>query len=801
MARCVGGLLARVSVSALLLGIAAPDVAFAQSATPSVSSATTPSVSTGGQVQPQARSGTAAAAPAPSSQTAAPANSDIIVTAQFRSQRLQDTPLAITAISAADLEKRNQTSVVDLAGNAPNITILKGGSGYGLTPTISIRGVGAGDYNFALSPAVGVYLDDVYMPTLFGSASDLVDIDRVEVLRGPQGTLSGKNSVGGAIKIFSKAPDNDFGGVVEGGYGSYDTVRLRGAINIPIVKDTLALRITGAFSREDGYLTRIDYGCRFPNSGIAATTTASNCVLGKEGGTNHRGIRGQLRWTPTAALQVDLSADYTKIDDQPAATKLTYARNPQNIPQTNFAQFLTDARFVNYATNCVAELGYCQPSVAKSDPWGVSARVSYDFGHKLSLVSISAYRAYTARFTSDGDAGPLTALQQDNQLKYRTFTQELRLNGSLGSLDWTLGGFYSTDRGVQAGRQNVGYVGVPFPPFAQLSDFNQNDVITASSLAGFVHGVYHFNDKLNLTLGYRRTHDARDYTFNRTANTPAADLAASINGTTSRFRGNSNDYRATLDYRWSNQILTYATFSTGFRGGGINPRPFVASQVVPFGPERLKNYEIGMKTDLFDRRLRLNASAFYDRYNDIQETITSGYGGFPISAVPVNSGDATLKGVELEMNARPFGALQLDGSVSYIKFDFTRLSADALASGLTRDMVSPFTPSWKASLGAQYAVDLDRFGVLTPRLDVNYQSSLYTQAVNNDRNQLQAFTVLNAKLSYAPRDSAWLFSMAVTNVTDKYYFVNIDDTYQGTGTTRATPARPRTAFFSVKRTF
>jgi iron complex outermembrane receptor protein len=789
MACHLGGLLARASSSALLLGMILPGVAFGQTSAPlaqaPVSGATALDSSALPSTPPISQSTT----------------EDIIVTAQFRSQRLQDAPLAITAISAAELERRNQTSVVDLAGNAPNITILKGGSGYGLTPTISIRGVGAGDYNFALSPAVGVYLDDVYMPTLFGSASDLVDIDRVEVLRGPQGTLSGKNSVGGAIKIFSKAPDNDFGGSFEGGYGSYNEVRLRGAINIPIVKDTLALRLTGAYSRQDGYLTRIDYGCRFPNSGIAATTNAANCVLGKEGGSDHKGIRAQLRWTPTPELRIDLSADYTKIDDQPAATTLTYARNPQNIPQTDFAQFITSERYVNYATNCVAELGYCQPSVAQSDPWGVSARISYDFGHKLSLVAISAYRAYTARFTSDGDGGPLTALQQDNQLKYRTFTQEVRLNGSLGKLDWTVGGFFSTDRGVQGGRQNVGYVGVPFPPFAMLSDFDQNDVITAKSLAGFVHGVYHFNEKLNLTLGYRRTHDERDYTFRRTANTPAADLAAAIDGTTSRFRGNSDDYRATLDYRWSNQILTYATFSTGFRGGGINPRPFVASQVVQFGPERLKNYEVGIKSDLFDRRVRLNASAFYDRYQDIQETITSGYGGFPISAVPVNSGDATLKGVELEMNARPFGTLQLDGSVSYIKFDFTRLSADALASGLTKDMVSPFTPTWKASLGAQYAFDLDKLGTLTPRLDVNYQSSLFTQAVNNARNQLNAFTVLNAKLSYVPQDSRWQVSLAITNLTNKYYFLNIDDTYQGTGTTRATPARPRTGFLSVKRSF
>ncbi|EIZ78342.1 TonB-dependent receptor [Novosphingobium sp. Rr 2-17] len=762
-----------MSASAFAVAVATPVFAQAQ-AEPNA-----PSASTGSRV------------------TTSPSTPEIVVTAQFRSERLQDTPLAITAITSESLQQRNQVNVVDIAANAPNITVLKGGSGYGLTPSISIRGIGAGDYNFAISPAVGVYVDDVYMPTLFGSASDLVDIDRVEVLRGPQGTLSGKNSEGGSIKIFSKAPDNDFGGNIEAGYGSYNAVRVRGAINIPIVQDRLALRLTGAYSREDGYVTRLDYGCLNPGSGVAAVTTASNCKLGKEGGSDHRGIRGQLRWTPSDALQVDLSADYTRIDDEPAATKLIYARNSSGIPQTDFAQFLTSGRFTNYETYCVAELGYCQPAVAKAKPWGVSGRIKYDINDTLSLTSITAYRAYTARFTSDGDGGPLTALQQDNQLKYRTFTQELRLNGTNGPIDWTVGGYYSKDRGVQAGRQNVGYVG--FPPM--ISDFDQHDVVTAGSIAGFVHGVYHATDKLNLTLGYRYTHDKRDYTFNRSANTPGAALAAAIDGMTGRFRGNSNDYRATLDYHVSDAVMTYATFSTGFRGGGINPRPFTESQIKEFGAEKLYNFEVGAKANLFDRRLTLNASAFYDLFRDIQETITSGYGGFPISAIPLNSGNAKLKGVELELNARPVPGLQIDGSVSYIDFQFTKLSADAISSGITMDMTSPFTPKWKASLGVQYEIPLGSIGTLTPRLDVNYQSSLYTQAVNTSLNRLQPFTVMNAQLTYAPNDKNWSLAVSVTNLTNKYYYLNIDDTYQGTGTTRATPARPRTVFASIKRKF
>ncbi|MBZ9648373.1 TonB-dependent receptor [Sphingobium sp. 3R8] len=726
-------------------------------------------------------------------------SADIIVTAQFRSQKLQDTPLAITALTAETIEQRNQVNVADIAGNAPNVTVLKGGSGYGMTPSINIRGIGAGDFNFALSPAVGVYLDDVYVPTLFGSASDLVDIDRIEMLRGPQGTLSGKNSLGGAIKIFSKAPDNDFGGYIEAGYGSYDTVRLRGAVTIPLVQDILSMRITAAYSREDGYVTRKDYGCLNPGSGIAAVTTASNCVLGKEGGTDHKGIRAQVRWTPTPALQVDLSADYAKIDDQPAATKLIYARNLQGIPETNFAQFLTSERFTNYATYCVPELNYCAPAVAKTAPWGVSGRINYAINDNLSFVTISAYRAYKAHFVSDGDGGPLSGNLLDNYLNYRSFTQELRLSGKTDRLDWTVGAYYSDDRGVQSGRQNLGYVGSPFGP--QLADFNQNDVVTSGSIAGFVHGTYQVTDKLNLTLGYRYTHDKRDYTFNRTPNTPGAALTASTDGLTSKFRGNSSDYRATLDYRWSNAFMTYATFSTGFRGGGINPRPFVPSQVQAFGPERLQNYEIGFKSDLFDRKLTLNVSAFFDKYKDIQESITSGYGGFPISAIPLNSGDAHLKGAELEFSARPAQGLSFDGSLSYIDFKFKRLSADALASGLTYDMISPFTPKWKASIGAQYQIPLGTFGTLTPRLDVNYQSSLYTQAVNSAFNQLSGYTVLNGKLTLVPESSPWQLSLAVTNLTNKYYYLNIDDTYPGTGSTRATPARPRTVFLSVKRSF
>src|SRR5690606_4250379 len=225
---------------------------------------------------------------------------EIIVTAQFRTQRLQDTPIAITAVSGDLLEARSQTSIVDIGNFAPNVNLSQAAAIQGNAISAFIRGIGQEDASFALEPGVGIYIDDIYYGTTFGAVMDLTDLDRVEVLRGPQGTLAGKNSLGGAIKLFSRKPDGSDDGYVEATYGAYDRVELRGSAGFTVA-DGLYARFSGVASRRDGFFKELDYGCVNPGDGIPATTTDKDCVIGRAGGHELFGLRGAIRYAPAGS--------------------------------------------------------------------------------------------------------------------------------------------------------------------------------------------------------------------------------------------------------------------------------------------------------------------------------------------------------------------------------------------------------------------------------------------------------------------------------------------------------------------
>src|SRR3954452_928246 len=253
---------------------------------------------------------------------------EVVVTAQFREQRVQDAPLAITAISAEMLESRNQTSIVDVANQAPNVVLKPAPAPYGPAIQAFIRGVGQSDFNYALEPGVGIYVDDVYYSTITGSILDLLDLDRVEVLRGPQGTLAGQNSIGGAIKLYSKKPSGNDSGSVQATYGSFNRTDIRASADVTLMKDVLFGRIAGVSPHVDGYSTRYDYGCSHPGSGAPSTTSSVDCKLGTEGGKAYDAVRGSLRWLPVDKLEVSLAGDYTNDNSEASPLTLIYVGHP-----------------------------------------------------------------------------------------------------------------------------------------------------------------------------------------------------------------------------------------------------------------------------------------------------------------------------------------------------------------------------------------------------------------------------------------------------------------------------------------
>jgi len=285
-------------------------------------------------------SGAGRAAAADSSKAdanAAGASSEVLVTAQFRSQKLQDTPIAITAVTGQLLESRSQTNISQVALQAPDVTLVPAGAVFGPAIGAEIRGVGQFDFNPAYEPGVGIYIDDVYIPTLTGSTFDLLDLDRVEILRGPQGTLTGRNSEGGAVKLFSKLPSAEDSGYLEATYGSRNRLDFRGSANFKLT-DSLFVRLSASSKSQDGYVTNYDYGCVNPNNtdgfggaNIAATKPAGHCATGKLGQVDTKAVRGQVRYMPSTKIDWNLSADYTDTDQLNPAEVTTVSNNPNFI--------------------------------------------------------------------------------------------------------------------------------------------------------------------------------------------------------------------------------------------------------------------------------------------------------------------------------------------------------------------------------------------------------------------------------------------------------------------------------------
>jgi len=772
---------------------------------------------------------------------------EIVVTAQFREQKLQDVPIAITAVSGETLEQRGQTNLADLGGSAPNVTLRQAPATYGPAVVAFIRGVGQRDTSFALEPGVGLYVDDVYLPTLHGSMLNLVDLDRVEILRGPQGTLSGQNSIGGAIKLYSKKPDaspNAFASVT---YGSYNDVEIKAATNITLAQDTLFARISGAAVRKDGYITRYDYACTHPGSTVPTSVVSSNCKLGTEGGKQYVAGRLALRWLPSASITVDLVGDITRDGSEVGPTTLLYVGRNANpgatltglatppaaayvlngnlygtatgspfisySPYGSYAQdTFSNSPYVSYESyiNLVPRDGtaaWQAPLKSAINTWGISGTIAADLSPSIRLTSITAYRKFDGIYSSS-DASPFSPTQQANQVFNRQFSQELRLSAKIGDIvNLTVGGYYFDKRSRYSARITL-----------TTLDFIEEDSIPATTKAVFANAEITPVKALTFIGGLRYTNQKKDFIYGRfgvpgssTGGVVPASLA-SLNGLVGSFKGNRVDYRLGAQYRFNDNIMAYGQFSTGFKGGGINPRPFFPAQALPHNPETLKAYEIGFKSDFLERKVRLNVSGFINKYKDILVSVSScPLTGAPAApcALPLNAGTADVKGAEAELTLHPVRALSIDASLAYLNFKYTSISALAASAGIGLEDKGVYVSPWQWNIGAQYQIDLGKAGTLTPRIDVNHEDAFNRNANNVDATTggvdifglVAGRTLANARLSYRTADGDWELAGEVRNLTNKLYYTDLFDNRGSTNSIQGSPGEPRTWSLTVKRRF
>jgi len=822
---------------------------------------------------------------------------DIVVTAQFRETRLQDTPIAITAVNAALLEQRGQTDIAQVAAQAPNVTLKPQPQNGGAGLIAFIRGVGQVDFNYAVDPGVGIYVDDVYIPTLTSSLLDLMDLERIEILRGPQGTLAGKNSIGGAIKLFSVKPDGSGGGSLQVGYGAYNRLDIRGTADFKVT-DTLFARISGVAKSSDGYVDILDYGLTHPDSNVLPTNSrGAYPKVGTQGGQSYVAGRVALRWVPTDRLEINISGDYTSDHSEPAPTIVLAAglpgptsTNPLPFNPTvpypatnadggawlagkdgnpvpldcrfvpygkfgcdtlNAGQFGVDPRYVSYAS---FQDGMLPTSQAPYKPytalqnqdfegWGVQGNVRFDISDTLQLVWISSYREYVTHWGQDQDATPIPVAQLDNQMNHHAWSQEIRLNGSLGDklLEYTLGGFYFKQDGRYTARVDLNYAGIDF--------VHGPDTTPSTSKALFANGTLHPTEAWSISGGVRYTRDEKTYTYFRRnpdltipfvtvppspqypipiceffqgaptagptgiGNSPNC-LLAGLYDISDTFKGDRWDWRVSTDYRFSDAFMAYASIATGYKGGGVNPRPFFGpsagdcnapgyvapapcNQLGSFEPETITTYEIGFKSDLFDRRLRLNGAVFFNKYNNIILQLTSCPSAPCLK--PTNVGKADVKGFEIETTIRPVDGLTLDGSLSYIDFEYKDVG-DSAVTGVPITGITPYTPEWTWSFGVQYDYAI-RPGTISVRFDGNYQSDIYGETSNSDWSRIKPYFLGNARLSFTTADKDWQVAVEVKNVFDHYYFLSKSDVTNSLGEATGVPGLPRTWMVSVKRNF
>lgn len=758
---------------------------------------------------------------------------EVVVTARFKEESLQDAPLSITAISSEGMEARGIGRIDDISAFAPGVTLQQNTGGFGKSVLAYIRGVGQSDFLPAFEPGVGLYMDGVYHGTLSGGLFQLTDVGQVEVLRGPQGTLFGKNNEGGAIRVSSIRPAGDGSGFFESGYGSYNRLQVRGAVDIGLVPDVLALRVSGGVNSYDGHVDVVDFVCQQPALSGSLPRTSPNaadgsCVTGTNGGSSIKALKANLLYTPSDTFEINIIANVTDDSGEPTAERLLAVTSaPPSVlggfgpgvpgfgdPSVTGFDIPYDDRFVSsdpyttYSTYTDPATGISFPKVSDIRSRGVSGTIVWEPTPGLSITSITAYSDYEGEFIEIWGNAPIHV--NDNYFKpeHDQFSQELRVSGELkdGLIDWTVGGYY-----YRGHTELNAFVYLPeitifnaFDPSAEELGFvfYGEDPVEDRDKSFFAHAIFNVTDDLSIEGGLRYSEVSKDYQFERNIAEgrpfypvlPGFESKPSVVSETERL-----DYRASATYQWSESLMTYATISTGFKGAGINPRPNSLAEVLPFEEEELKSYEIGIKSELFDNRLLVNGAVFRSDYTNLQlSTIAPGSAGSIVS----NAGEVRIEGAELEIHAEPINRFVIDASLGYIDFKYLSLGfAEGVGGGPCLSCTAPFVPDLQAAIGAQYSFNLGAAGTITPRFDWSYKSETYNDLFNSEAASTDAYSLVNARVAYETANQDWTIALEVRNLTDKLYYPNKFNQLEGAGMLVGQVGRPREVFISIRHDF
>lgn len=642
---------------------------------------------------------------------------EILVTAQRRTQAIQDVTATISVINGDAISKRGALEIKDIGQLTPNVTI-EGSYGNASNPVITIRGVGIEDFNDNNSSPAGVYVDEVYYVAPPMLAFGLYDLERVEILKGPQGTLYGRNTTSGAVNFLSRKPTSDWDGFARANYESFDRTTLEAAIGGPI-SQTLSFRASGLLDKGGDYIRN-----RFNDS--------------RNGGRDFVGGRFQLAWKPSDSFDLLLN--------------IHAARDRSDLGQYQHVGFLADPATFALCdaaiagrldpANCFDPLGYSDTdgdryagaynrrSRLEYSSIGTSARAQWKISDAVTLTSITAFEGFDGVRYEDSDASPNQLLEIDYGVDVEQFSQEVRLAGKSGRLDWVIGGYFGKDTIRSTNDYDV------LRDFRPITGFDpdigvflaRNRYVQRTDVyAGFGHGFWNFTGGWTLEAGLRFARETRDFRTISSFVEDTVDLANAGLGADGLFLDETRALRKTnllwtagLSNRISRDLLLYAKVSNGFKSGGFNGGiPFTPDEVVPFDEENLLAYEIGFKGSVRSIRLRYEASVFYYDYEDLQVfTLADTTAAVPIQIL-TNAADSRIYGLDSAAYLQLAKGLEVSVGLGLLKTEYLRANIGG------RDFSGqplPNAPELSLTLGADYERQLGR-AIGRINLNGRFQSS------------------------------------------------------------------------------
>lgn len=733
---------------------------------------------------------------------------EIVVSARGIEEGLQEAPIAVSAFTGDTLDYRGVDSLEQIERFVPSLTLQNNPSfgGASNSAAIYLRGVGQKEFLPTTEPGVGLYVDGVYVARSVGAILDIVDIDRLEVLRGPQGTLFGRNTIGGAISIATRKPQP--GGTFEGhlavAAGTDSLMRLRGTVHVP-VNESVALRASVASMTQDGYVDRTDgtdlgdddtftgrISLAFqPNDDFAALITA-DMTRDRENGpamqligidfTDLSQLQGVVLAPPppmafihnvtTAAMGPGQPCAAT----DPAGNGVTY--NPASLS-------CYDARYVGADGSNEGTA----PAYSEADVFGISATLDYSLSENLAIKSITAYRELESEFARDGDHSPHRISQFEDTLDQDQFTQELQLLGTYDRLDWILGLYYFSEDG-----NNVNTLDFT------VSNFRSGGSFDNTSWAAFAQATYDMTDRLHLTLGARYTDEDKAFTpdqiiynnyFAGFSNlvppgNPLAALDAPFLQAGSRILPllekeiSISEFTpmANLSFDLSDDVMLYFTYSEGFKSGGFTQRvfpPVVAGFTAPPGtpdidliptyePEFVDVIEAGFKMNLLDGLLRLNGAVFKTNYEELQVQVFNS-----VAPVTQNIGEASIEGFELELSASPAEGWFVEGSLSLLNAEYDTI--DTANTLIFESNEFERVPETTVSLGLSKELSLSDVGTLMLRADWSYRSETFNDAYNTPLLETDSYSLIDASARWTNIDGDWTVIVSGINLSDEEYLV------------------------------